>query len=260
MEGSSADPPAGNDGGVDRPFRFDTPSYERLLRRVREAGRSFVGFDERGDGVVLHHNVELSLDRALTMARLEATMRVDATYCVPLDAPVHDTSTVTFAHTVRTLSQLGHDVGLQFDAHAHWDDLPSDAAIRKRVEDRRAVLERLVGAPVEVVSFRRPTERLRRLEFDGAVNADRPPADDGRRPCLSDLAWDGEGADPFGTGVPERFRLLVHPGLWHPSDRSRRGLVEEYRAAAHEQVDAYFDTFEDAGCPPTDGSGPDASG
>ena len=238
MEGSSGDVDPG--GGPGRPFRFDVPGYERLLRRVRAPDRPFVGFDERESGVVLQHDVELSLDRALTMARLEATMRIEGTYCVPLEAPLHDTSTVTFAHTVRTLSQLGHEVGLQFDARAYWEELPSDAAVRKRVDDRREVLGRLIDEPVEVVSFRRPTERLRSLELEGAVNACRRPDLPGYR-RVSDREWtDGE---PFPEGVPERFRLLVHPGLWHAAERSEAEVLSDYRRRAHEAVDSYFDGF-----------------
>lgn len=238
MEGSSTDVSAGGEG--DRPFQFDTPSYERLLQRVRDAGRSFVGFDEPDAGVVLHHDVMLSLDRALTMARLEATLRIDGTYCVPLSAPVHDTSTVTFAHTVQTISQLGHEVGLQFDPHAHWEVLPSDDAIRKRIDDRREVLGRLVDEPVEVVSFRRPNERLRELELDGAINADRSPEGVEEYRHFTDREWDDE---PFADGVPERFRLVVHPGLWHAVERCEAEVVSDYREAAYEQVDAYFDAF-----------------
>ena len=239
MEGSSTDVSAGADG--DRGFRFDTPSYERLLRRVRDEGRSFVGFDEPEAGVVLHHDVELSLDRALTMARLEATLRIGGTYCVPLDAPVHDTSTVTFANTVQTISQLGHDVGLQFDPWAHWQEPPGEDALRRRIDERREVLARLVGEPVEVVSFRQPTDRHRTLELDGAINACRTPPDLPEYRTVCDREW--RDRVPLPEGVPERFRLCVHPGLWHPVERSRAEVLADYRRAAHEQVDAYFDAF-----------------
>ena len=239
MEGSSTDVSPGGDG--DPSFRFDTPSYERVLQQVRDAGREFVGFDERGAGVALQHDVELSLDRALTMARLEATLRISGTYCVPLAAPVHDSSTVTFAHVVRTISQLGHEVGLLFDPQAHWADLPGDATIRQRVDDRREVLGRLVDDTVDVVSFRRPTDRLRDLELDGVTNACRGPADVPEYRHVSDREW--RTADPFRDGVPERFRLVVHPGLWHAVERPESEVLEDYRRTAHEQVDEYFDAF-----------------
>lgn len=239
MEGSSTDVSAGADG--DRGFRFDTPSYERLLRQVQDAGRSFVGFDEPEAGVVLQHDVELSLDRALTMARLEATLRVCGTYCVPLDAPLHDTSTVTFANTVQTISQLGHEVGLQFDPHAHWAEPPGEDALRRRIDERRDVLARLVGEPVEVVSFRQPTERLRSFDLEGAINACQVPPDLPEYRTVSDREWlDGL---PLRDGVPERFRLCVHPGLWHSVERGRPEVLADYRRAAHEQVDHYFDAF-----------------
>lgn len=239
MEGSSTDVSPGVDG--DRSFGFDTSSYERLLYRIQDAGRSFVGVGERDSGVVLQHDVALSLDRALTMARLEATLRISGTYCVPLSAPIHDSSTVTFAHVVQTLSQLGHEVGLLFDPDAHWVDPPSDDAVRKRIDDRREVLGRLIDEPVEVVSFPRPTERFRTIELEEATNACRPPPDLPGYRSVVDHDW--TGAEPFHDGVPERFRLLVHPGLWHAVERAESEVLEGYRRSAHEQVDAYFDAF-----------------
>jgi hypothetical protein len=212
-----------------------------LLRRVRDAGREFVGFDQRENGVVLQHDVELSLDRTLTMARLEATLRIHGTYCVPLDAPLYDTSTVTFANTVRTISQFGHDVGLQFDPRAHWEDPPGEAALRRRIDERREVLGRLVGEPVEVVSFRRPAERHRSLALDGAVNACRDPSDlEGYR-TVRDREW--RDRLPLPDGVPERCRLCIHPGLWHPVERPEPAVLADYRRDAHEQVDEYLDAF-----------------
>lgn len=240
MKGSSTD--VSPSAGLDRPLRFDTPSYERLLRRVREAGRSFVGFDERDSGVVLHHDVALSLDRALTMARLEATLRISTTYCVPLDAPALDSSTVTFANTVRTLSCLGHEVGLRVDPRDERGEIPSDAVLRRQVEARREVLGRLLDEPVTVVSFRDPTPRLRELELDDVVNASADPTDVPEYRHVTDREWrDGE---PFPNGVPERCRLLVHPGLWHPVERTEAGVLDTYRQAAYDRVDAYFDAFD----------------
>lgn len=238
MEGSPTDASSAVD--ADRGVRFDTSSYERLLRRVRDAGRRFVTFDDREQGVALHHDVVLSLDRALAMARLEATLRIEATYCVPLDAPVHTTASVTFAQTVRTLSQLGHDVGLRFQPHLHWDELPGDAAIRRRIRDRREVLGRLLDRPVEVVSFQQPTERLRNLDLEGAVNAASPPEGVPEYRCVTDRDW--KERKPFREGVPERFRLLVRPGLWQPVERSESEIRSDYRQAAHERVDEYFES------------------
>lgn len=238
MEWSPTDASSAVD--ADRGVRFDTPGYERLLRRVRDAGRQFVAFDDRDRGVALHHDVVLSLDRALAMARLEATLRIDATYCVPLDAPVHSSSSVTFAQTVQTLSQLGHDVGLQFQANVHWDELPSDATVRRRIRDRREVLGRLLDRPVEVVSFHRPTERLRALDLDGAINAASPPEGIPEYRCITDR--DLKEREPFREGVPKRFRLLVRPGLWHPVERSESEIRSDYREAASERVDEYFES------------------
>ncbi|MFW5963442.1 MAG: hypothetical protein ACOCQM_01155 [Natronomonas sp.] len=229
---------------TDRPERFarlELSAYGRLLHRLRDEGRRFVDVRQRTDGVVLHHDVELSLSRALTMARLEATHRIRGTYCIPIRAPLHDTSTVAFVRTVRSISRLGHEVGLQFDPTAHWEESPSEAALLSEIDRERKALSRVAETPVEVVSFRRPTKRLSRLELPDAINVCRDPEEPSYR-----VVTDRElpGTDPFPDGVPERFRLLIHPGLWRPVARSESAVVETYRREAAAAVEAYFDAFD----------------
>ena len=228
-------------GEPERPLRLELSAYGQLLRRIRDEGRQFVDFRRQADGVVLHHDVELSLSRALTMARLEATHRVHGTYCVPVDAALHDPSAVTFARTVRSISRLGHEVGLQFDPAAHWDDDPGAASLLAEIEREREALGRLVGSEIEVVSFRRPTERLSRLELPDAINACRDPAAPSYR-AVDDRTL--RGTEPFPDGVPERLRLVVHPGLWRPAAATEAAVVETYRREAVAAVDAYFDAFD----------------
>lgn len=238
MDGSSTD--AGSTVERSRSFALDVHRYERLLRRLVDAGCAFVGFDDREAGVVLHHDVELSLDRALTMARLETTLRIRGTYFLPIDAPVHDVSTVRFDRSVRTLARLGHDVGLQFDPRRHWEERPSQSALESKIDEERRGLQRLLGESVDVVSFRRPPEWAREVELDGFVNATRPPAIDDYR-VFDDREFRTE--DPFEGSIPERFQLVVHPGLWF-DESDERDPLDARRRAALDQVDEYFEPFD----------------
>jgi hypothetical protein len=56
--------------------------YRDLVSAALEGGYRFVGFaEEPTDGVLyLRHDVDLSLDAALRMARVEAELAVTATY------------------------------------------------------------------------------------------------------------------------------------------------------------------------------------
>lgn len=240
MEGSSTNTQPAIDR--DRPFEFDTSGYERLLRRLIDDGYGFVGFEDADDGVVLQHDVDLSLDRALTMARLETTLRVDGTYFVPLDAPVHDVSAERFARTVRTLSRLGHDVGLQFDPHVHWSERPDREELQERVDEELIVLERLLEEGVGAVSFRDPPEWARDAELSGVVNASRRP--DGSPDSLRIVDRERRAGDLLPPELPPSFRLVVHPGLWYPVERSESDVLDARRGDAHRQVDSYFEAFD----------------
>ena len=245
MEGSSADRAPHVE--YERALRFELSDFERLLRRVSDAGRRFVTHDElptTGEtpaGVLLRHDVALSLDRAVTMARLEATLRINGTYCVAVDAPLYDASTVVYDRALRTISRLGHDVGLLFDPGAHWEGRPDESTFRAAVRDERETLERLLGRPVDVVSFRGSPAWTRDVSLPELVHADRVPPE-ATHPRLVDREL--RGTDPFATGVPERFQLVVHPGLWQPAERSEHAVLETCRRDAHGQVDDYFDAFD----------------
>lgn len=217
---------------------FETSTFERLLRRHLDEGRRFVGYDDAAEGLLLHHDVELSLDRALTLARLETTHRIDATFCLPLDAPAHAASTVTFDRVARTISRLGHDVGLLFDPHARWAERPDVETVREAVASERRVLEHVVEEPVDVVSFRDPPPWVRDLTLRDALNAERATAG----ATVVDRELRGGGADP--VDLLERGRFVVHPGLWFPVERSESTVLQERRQHAFDRIDAYFEAFD----------------
>jgi hypothetical protein len=61
---------------------FDLAHYGELLAAAKSGGYRFAGFDHEpapGD-LLLRHDVDLSLDAALTLAGLEAEAGVQATY------------------------------------------------------------------------------------------------------------------------------------------------------------------------------------
>ena len=247
MEGSSADRTPHVD--YERAHRFELSDFERLLRRVQDERRRFVTHDELRsteeppEGVLLRHDVAVSLDWAVMMARLEATLRIEGTYCVAVDAPIYDASTAVYDRAVRTISRLGHDVGLLFDPEAHWDGRPDESALREAVRAEREILERLLDRSVGVVSFRGSPSWTRDVSLPGAVHADRvPPV--ATHPRLVDREL--RGTDPFVTGVPERFQFVVHPGLWQPDTRSEPAVLESRRRAVHGQVDDHVDDHVDA--------------
>jgi len=225
-------------------YRLD--SYESLLRSFRAADYTFSPFDPTeppGDGeVLLRHDVDLSIDRALVMAERERELRVRSTYCFLLGAPVYDLTRPQNVRALQRISKLGHEIALHFDTHTYWaaDDEPSAESVAAKVTDELAVLGRLVGEEPSTASFHIPPSWVLDREFEGFTNTYAPLFFSGID-YRSDSSQKWVEAEPFPNGFPEALQLLVHPGLWHVDHRPMVDIVEDHRQEVNRQVDGYFD-------------------
>lgn len=226
----------------DATITYDVESYERLLKGLLTAGYSFVGFDEPiGDReIALRHDVDLSMERAVAMARLEAELGVSSTYCLLVSAPAYDLLDPETRRRAQTILAAGHDLALHFDPHYYWDERPSRNDLVARVEADRAALERALEAETTAVSIHMPPDWALGASFDRFQSTYAPEFfDDVAYRADSSQRW--RETHPFEEGAPDSMQLLVHPGLWYPTERSMSDIVDEQLERGQRRVEAYYD-------------------
>jgi peptidoglycan/xylan/chitin deacetylase (PgdA/CDA1 family) len=221
-------------------MRFTPDRYEELIADLVAEGYDFVGYGDPGsEEVILRHDVDLSPERALAMARIEADLGVTSTYFFLLTAPVYDLLDPRHREALWEIESLGHDVGLHFDTHRAWEERPDRRTLSETVTREMAALDRLTDGDVEVVSFHIPPEWVLDSAFEGFTNAYAPR-------YFSDITYLSDSNQkwrvrrPFVDGVPETVQLLVHPGLWEQRDRSLDAIVDDLSDRTHHRVDAYL--------------------
>src|SRR6185369_59476 len=79
----------------------------------------------------VRHDVDVSLARALPLARKEADWGVCATYHVMLDSPFYDARSTASRSILAAILECGHEVGLHYDVSAR-KTREADAATRDR--------------------------------------------------------------------------------------------------------------------------------
>jgi len=206
----------------------------------------FVGFDGGTDGgiddgeVALRHDVDLSLARALEMARLEAEVGIASTYFVLVTAPVYNVCSPESRRTLAEILDLGHEVGLHFNAHGRWDGRPPDAALEARVTEERRILAACVETTAETVAFHRPPDWALDAAFEGITHTYQPRYFS-EVTYVSDSNQKWREEPPFPEGFPSAAQILVHPGLWGSDDRSLSAVFERTKEAAYASVDDYVD-------------------
>lgn len=222
-------------------YTFET--YERFLESFLDAGYEFQGFDPEvaEKAVIVRHDVDLSVDRAVRMARLEADLGVRSTYCFLLTSPAYDL--LDHAEDLAEIESLGHEVALHFDTHHYWDHRPGTETVESAVATELETLERLVDSPVEVVSFHMPPEWVLGRAFEGFTNAYHPRFF-GDIDYVSDSAQKWRAEPVFDGPAPDRVQILVHPGAWTEDDRPIADIVGDLADEKRRRVDAYLEPFQ----------------
>jgi len=208
-------------------FTFDR--CRSILDRLRSAGYAFCGYDDDvGSGdVLIRHDVDLSPDRAVEVARIERELGVTATYFVLLGSPLYNPFDAPVREAIGEIAGMGHDVGLHFSTHQHWPatEPPTDRELAARIQDEQAALSTVVADPVSTVSFHVPPPWVLARSIEGVESAYEPRffdeidyvADSGQR-------WREEGVAIPDDGRP--LQVLIHPGLWGEADGSFEARVQ----------------------------------
>jgi hypothetical protein len=188
--------------------RFDMREYELLLEAAQEGGYTFRRFDgEPADGdLFLRHDVDLSLDAALSMARLEAEMGARATYFLMTRSVFYNLASHAGEAAVSELRELGHAVA-HHAVHPHVD---------------------LDGRFDPVVAWHNPDPAYMRAPVDGAVNVmEKPWFDPDHYRSDSNQHWrSGSPREGLRRRDPSWLQLLIHPEIWvYPGESMRESML-----------------------------------
>ncbi|HXH96663.1 MAG TPA: hypothetical protein VNH40_05565 [Gaiellaceae bacterium] len=168
---------------------LDLEHYRSLLEDARAAGYDWASFDRhpRPGDLFLRHDVRVSLEAALELARLEHELGARATYLLMTESAFYNLDSHVGHYAQRQLRQWGHAVGLH--------------AVHPRAElDRRFD---------KVVSWHNPERSYETEPVFGAVNVAEEPYGEH---LLSD-----EGGCPHeavAAGGHEWLQLSLHAERW----------------------------------------------
>ena len=187
---------------------FSLEHYRELLEAARAGGYRFEVFDHdplAGD-LFLRHDVDLSLEAALTLAEVEAEAGATATYFLMTESVFYNLASTAGAETIAALRELGHRVAL----HAVYPRADLD----QRFEP--------------VVAWHNPDPDYISAPIEGAQNVMAPPFfDPAHYRSDSNQSWrHGCPHDEHARGDFEWLQLLIHPEIWaYPGATMRETML-----------------------------------
>lgn len=206
-----------------------TESAYRALVRQANARYAFLSFNEAAAadaGVLWRHDIDMSVHRALALAKIEHAEGVRATYFVYLHSRFYNALEDVIVERLRQIAALGHDIGVHFDSRF----VPAGTDLPTAVDAERRVIESATGVRVTALSFHDPdAPGVTISEADtiaGLVNA----YGESLR-ARFEYGSDSNGYWRF-TPLPElvaragaRLQVLTHPEWWVPEPMPPRARV-----------------------------------
>lgn len=170
--------------------------------------------------VILRHDIDLSLEKAVEMAEQEAEMDIPAVYFLFLRSPFYNLFSHKGEKLVKRIIELNHYIGLHFDYSPFMNITPAEVTyhILKQVD----FMEKFYSIKLDSVSFHRPfdIDFFQKLELGIYPHAY-------EKVFLKDFKYISDSRGLWRYGHPfdqEAFKnklplqILIHPIWWKKDD------------------------------------------
>lgn len=205
-------------------------SYSYLIKLFKELKKNyqFFLFSKIGkrslllnqQAVILRHDVDLSLSKALAIAKLENRCQIKATYMIMTTCPFYQINQLRSQKVLREIILLGHEIGL------HLYDPKQNCPIPAQCQ----FLSQIVKQPIKSISYHCPS--LNQLngpfKINGLINA---YSSDLMKWYLSDSSGRWREGEPLPTIKKPKYlllQLLIHPFWWGEKHASPKSRLKEF--------------------------------
>jgi UDP-N-acetylglucosamine 2-epimerase len=230
-----------------RKTRFTYAGYRGILQKLQVSGYRFAPFYEaegllrKGQRfVLLRHDIDLDLGKAVVLAELENDSGVAATYFFMMRTPHYNLFSKEGTAAVERVLSLGHHFGLHFDCAAYGDTQVQTLAQHCAAEVR--VIEQWFQRNISAVSYHRPNALV--LTGDPELSAPLPhtymPLFTKEITYCSDSRGEWRNGDPTTTEAFEQGRplhILAHPIWWNHHATSPYETLLQYADRQQQELE-----------------------
>lgn len=140
--------------------KFSINSYYYLLEVILKSKRKIISFNDffMGElGIIMRHDIDFCLEKALEIAQIENSKNIVSTYFVLLNSRLYNINDKNSIRLIKEIRNLGHSIGLHFDASKYENNF---SFLNKACENECGILEKIICTEISIVSFHRPQKKL----------------------------------------------------------------------------------------------------
>jgi hypothetical protein len=224
-------------------------TYKKLEKHLIKAKSDFkfCGFDENIDDfgcVLLRHDIDFSMDKALEMAIFQSKLGIKATYYFLLRTDNYNIFSEKTNLELREIRKLGHDIGLHFD-HAYYGKMQDEDQLIKLLSFEKDIFENETNIKINSFAYHNTTPdilKFNKLKYANMINVYNDLYFKKIRYCS-----DSYGIWRFKSMYDElennkSIQILLHPALWSekamlPTDRIKDAFLKRYELSFDNYID-----------------------
>lgn len=229
---------------------FTYKNYKKLITTLKEEDYNFSSFskikfsnEEIKQKVLLRHDVDLSLEKALEMAHIDHELNISSTFFIYLGSPFYNVISEYGEKIIHKIIDLQHYIGLHVDLTKYNDR--TIAQIPYYIKKEIDFMEDYFKIKIDSVSFHKPLSLnfLSRLELSHYPHSYEPV-------FLQNFKYFADSAAEWRYGHPlssnafkekKNLQILIHPIWWNNKKTSDVNCIEKFRKNYEKSFNANID-------------------
>lgn len=218
-------------------MHFTYAAYRELIEKLRVHGYTFASYhdwEQYDRSVILRHDIDYSIPKALNLARIEKELGVKSTYFVLLTSDLYNIFSKKNAEMLREISRLGHEIGIHFD-ESRYTVVEN---MEKLIVNEAMVLGKVIEKKVSTVSMHRPSKDLleKNLQIKGLINS-YSDVFFGKFKYLSDSRrrWREAVEDIIEADKYMQLHILTHAFWYNDAEKDIYESVRDFIEAANKE-------------------------
>lgn len=228
-------------------FTYDF--YKFMINLLKEHKYNFSFYNEFSNKkkcVILRHDIDNSIDKALQFAKLEKKEDVKSTYFILLSSPFYNIFNNENRQKLLEISSLGHDLGLHFD---EMNYLGINQDIPTLVKEECQILQNWLSVPIKSVSMHRPSKKTleANYSFDGVINSyGKIFFNDFKYVSDSRHHWREDVISIIKSEKFDKLQILTHAFWYNNIDLSMKDSIHDFfKDKIHQTYQDYKNNFTD---------------
>lgn len=220
-------------------MQFTYQGYRDLIMQLQQHNYKSVSYHNwqtEPRCVILRHDIDMDIEKALRFAGLEQEMGVTSTYFVLVTGEFYNIFARRNQEMLKEILALGHDIGLHYDERNYPETSGDFDKITERILREAKLLEEVIEMPVTTVSMHWPSQGILEsdLRIPGMINSYGKEYFKGFK-YLSDSRhhWREPVQQIIESEQYEKLHILTHAIWYHEKDKNIHDAIEGYVNAAN---------------------------